>query len=398
MSPDALTGIIANGLELKWPVEEKEQIFKRLVSMGLITLTERKYVLCINPLDSDQPSDRALWCTGQIDLSPELIEEESDYRCPSCGRVVFPSRKTTYRSLLVLVNEAGIRQYVQRLLGALGLPVKEDPIGLFHISGRAGEVHVCLVDFCQEGAVFHQDYAYRQSIVYLVANDGEILLRMIPRGSKLYRIVDLALRGAGATLTRELKALARLEPASLPRLPAVWGMHPHPGSAKSSTATERFIVTPARIHVPPGLDWEVIEFFYLTGDSVAARMRGAPLRRYTASELGFSSKNGGKLTKKWALLMQLCLNNGQCEFQTISTKFSAFKQHVKALRAHLQELFGIKTDPFSVCSKTLGLRSAFKAYPDLPYNRKQTDQDEEIAQAKQEYREQKAALGSITLL
>jgi hypothetical protein len=123
---------------------------------------------------------------------------------------------------------------------------------------------------------------------------------------------------------------------------------------------------PDTLVVPEGTRWSQVTFYLVDGETIAIQIPNQRLRRYRYHELGMVDQRSGKPSKKWRILEALCENHGEVPWGTSVVSFSAFKEQVSGLRMLLQERLGIRSDPFSVCSRTRGLRAAFRAFPALP--------------------------------
>ena len=359
--------IFRRGKKVKLPAPERERVADRLAELGLLEVERFRVVRCVNSEDPDQKYLKDHACSGRIRLRPELDEDNHDYQCPECSRVVFPSRKRKYRMMRTSPDGDAIRGFVERLLGGLGVTVRESPVGLFRLEGEAGEVQVALADFCRDRAVFDPGYPHRHSLLFVVGNERD-LGRWVPDAARSFHLLDLALDGAGPVLQREVRRLLRLDdgkaaaPASrgLAAMPPLVRREPEPAPSIDPYPEVR------RVSVPSGTRWNQIEIYRVNGETVGVRAHGTACGHYTHIDLGMAHKRTKQPTKKWAILMGLCEAHGRLDWSGRSARdWSAHKQQVSELRPLLQHVFGIDADPFEL-SRQDGLRAAFVARPDPP--------------------------------
>ncbi|MCA9627426.1 MAG: hypothetical protein KC766_07160 [Myxococcales bacterium] len=361
MPRDALHGLFKRNQTIDLPGGEAEQAARQLAVLGLLALDEHEYVRCVNPVDPDQRYLKDASCDGRIVIRADKDPDNHDYQCPDCNRVVFPNKKRKAKAIRLIPDTAQMQALVRREAESLGRNVREHPQGLFRIEVDFGDVEVCLVDICFTSAVFQPGYHQTATIVYVVGNDRDHL-RRVPQGADVFRVADLALERTNQAFRRRLRELARLDAPASPG-PAVLGL-PAPMAAPSQpTATG----TPhAGLVCPPGTRWNQVQMYQVDGTTLAIRVPGHRLRRFSHQELELSHARNGKPTKPWLALVELCEQNGTRRWTDPPQRFNAFKQVVSQLRAHLQSIFGIQEDPFDECSKENGLRAAFTARDRLP--------------------------------
>jgi len=360
MPTDTAAGLLKPGLKIDLPGGERETHARRLAALGLVRIEELTFVRCVNPQDHDQKYVKDRSCAGRIVLRQDLDEDDDGYRCPDCDRLVFPSKKRRARMLRSEPSEEAIRALVRRSLERLKVDVAERTPGLLSIAGRAGEVQICLVDYCTDRAVLSPSYPRHDTVVFVVANDRDFQ-RMVPDGAPCFRVVDLALGDAAAVFEREVRRLARLD-RERPARPAVLTL-----GARDLLVREGEPAYPDEqsVDVPAGTSWNEVSFYYIDGETLAVKVPGSRQQRLSYRDFGMVDGRSGKPSKKWALIVRLCENHGECDWRGLSRSFDTFKQLVSETRPVLQKRFGIQADPFPECTRS-GLRAAFQAFPDLP--------------------------------
>lgn len=362
MPRDPLSGLFRCGLTFDLP-DPREEPVRQLQQLGLLVVEDKEIVRCVNVKDPDQRYLRSSGCTGWVSIDDGLCEDE--YTCPECLRRLFPSRKERFRMIAVSPDAEGVRGHLQRILADTGLSVDERPTGVFRVVGSAREVHVCLVDFCQDQSVLRPEYPWHESIVYVVGNDRG-LRRVVPKGSPLYRIVDLALSSA-AGLQRDVRQMSNVGQIACETLPLVPnGMELPRPSTQGDRRVSQFPEV-VQLRAPRGSSWNQISVYHVDGDTLRFHIPGLEPRSLTAAQLGMTSRRSRERTRtlKWSIMEALCEGHGTCTWQTAGSRnFDAFKNQVSEIRKLLQHIVGIKGDPFLECSNRNGLRSRFVAEPE----------------------------------
>jgi len=213
MPPDRLSKLFKRGTTLALP-DDREPALRRLADLDLVVLEEYRYVKCVNPLDPDQKYLSQVTCSGRIRLHVDWDEDDWAYQCPNCGRQVFPRKKTSYEAISVTPSFEGMRALVRQQLETLDVPIQEEPDGLFCISGKAGKVHVCLVDCCPDKSLLQPNY-YNDKTAYVVGNERGYQ-RVLRRLNKpVFGLAGLALGDgleAFVSVVREMAALEGIGP------------------------------------------------------------------------------------------------------------------------------------------------------------------------------------------
>ncbi len=356
--------IFKRGKKVDLPAPERERLADQLAALGLLTVERYDVVLCVNPQDHDQKYLKDRSCAGRIRLRPDFDEDDNAYQCPDCGRVIYPRKKRSRRMMRTTPDVDAMRALVHRLVEAIGVSVRETPVGLFRLEGPNGEVQVALADACKDRAVFAPGYPQRESLVFVVGNEREIG-RWTKNGARSFLLVDLALGDAKSALQRELRRLLRLDAVTAEA--AVFelgGMPPLVDDAPKPTATDPFPGV-TRILAPSGTRWNQVELYPVDGETLGVRVLGAARGHHTHVHLGMADKRTKKATKKWSILIALCEAHGRLAWSGSGREWNAHKNQISDLRRLLQHIFGIDADPFEL-SRQDGLRAAFLARPDAP--------------------------------
>ena len=360
--PDPAVGLFKRRAEIDVD-GEPERIARELAALGLLSIEECSFVRCVNEADPDQLDLRDRTCTGRIYLAPGRDEEDHQYHCPECDRLVFPSTKVASRALRLTPVESEIVARVDALIVAAGFEAYERPPGLFRVLDDVGMAEVCLVDRCATAAPL--EAGYRTPVLFVVANDRDYL-RRVPQGGEAYRLVELVLGDAGARFRRRLRELVRGAEAEGPALPAVLGLPAPLGVSDSAVAPA--LTGATGLQAPPGTRWNQVEFFHIDGDTLAFRVPGARARRVTFQDLGLADGRGSKRARRWDILVELCEARGQLSWTGTEREKSSFKAQVSLLRASLQAALGIHGNPLTLTAEG-GLRAAFATYPYAPGER-----------------------------
>lgn len=357
MPADPLAGILKEGRTVRLPAQAKEAAVDRLERRGFLRVVRQETVACVNPLDDDQRYLKDRSCDGVRAIEPHLDEDDHAYRCPDCGRVLFPSRKRKSRRLRLWPDHDAIDSWLDEGIRGLDRPVTRALAGLWRVSTAAGEVEVCFVDLCPDRSVLDPHYPRAGMVVFVLGNDRDFR-RYLPEGAPVFRVVDLVEQGAGP-LRRKVRQLGRA--ADAPAVVRARGGLPAPAP---SSPPERFAGV-ARHAAPSGTRWNEVHVYEVDGLTVQIRVPGRAPASFTAAELGMANKRKRDrgATKKWWVLMALCRGQGSCGWRGLANSFDAFKGQVSSLRPLLQHIVGIDADPFTACTNAGGLRAAFNAGP-----------------------------------
>ena len=146
---------------------------KKLQGLGLISYRQCEYVRCAFTEDTDfKYSNRT--CVGRLTINDGLDENADNYRCPECGRIVYPHRakKRRFQEVRAKVLEDGVRKYVQGQLAEFGdaVQVADGVPGAWRIGLGLAGVHVCLADFCDNQQVLSIQWAQQNPTCYVAVN------------------------------------------------------------------------------------------------------------------------------------------------------------------------------------------------------------------------------------
>lgn len=157
---------------------------EQLRKLGLITYEPRAYVRCALTEDQDFPQSNRT-CSGRLFLAKRLDENSKDYRCPDCGRNVYPARdrKRQFQELRVKVIDDGVAKYVTGMLAKCNggpQPVDGAPFAWRFNLGVAG-VYVCIADYCDHQQIMSTQWAQQNPTCYIAVN---------PRAFEMFTDVD----------------------------------------------------------------------------------------------------------------------------------------------------------------------------------------------------------------
>lgn len=169
MRHDDVARLLQDGILLRDPPHCVEAAADGLELLGLIAVERAHFIRCADPVDGDFAWSNRV-CPGEIVLPADYNDDE--FRCPACGRLVFPhaDAKRRHRQLRVCLQNDGVMAYLQSLLAdAIGEP-EEVAAGVLRAPVGAMGVCVCVVDVCREGQFLSRDWARTQPTCYIVAD------------------------------------------------------------------------------------------------------------------------------------------------------------------------------------------------------------------------------------
>lgn len=127
------------------------QVAKVMESLGLVTVTLRRYIKCVNLADDDYLDLVNSNCEGIVEL-----ENGGPYICPECGRTIeYPAvNKVIFEDLRVTLNQEGVANHLFAALEALDIVSELNPIdriaaGITLSDGRS--MIIPIVDFAGAG-------------------------------------------------------------------------------------------------------------------------------------------------------------------------------------------------------------------------------------------------------
>lgn len=150
-----------------------------------------------------------------------MDENNKDYRCPDCGREVYPTRnrKRTFDELRVKVIDEAVGKYVGDALKQFNGKLKPvDGVAFaWRIDSGVAGVHVCIADYCDHQQMMSAQWAQPNPTCYIFVNPRAVArfaeiawISKVSLADMVGRCVDLA------TVVQEL-AVSR-EPRELPAM------------------------------------------------------------------------------------------------------------------------------------------------------------------------------------
>jgi ssDNA-binding Zn-finger/Zn-ribbon topoisomerase 1 len=196
------------------------KLAERLRTLGLIMYRQSEYVCCAFTEDDDFPySNRT--CTGRLTIKATLDENAKDYRCPECGRIVYPCRhkKRRFEEIRVRVREDGVRAYVGEQLAEFGdvVRVVDGVPGAWRIGLGIAGVHVCLADFCDSPQLLSVQWAQQNPTCYVAVNPRAVERFIDIDWVQRMMLADLVVGRSNLTATVRVLAFDG-EPRGLPAL------------------------------------------------------------------------------------------------------------------------------------------------------------------------------------
>lgn len=150
---------------------------EKLRQLGLIMYERRAYVRCAFTEDRDFPRSNRT-CCGRLFLTDRLDENNKDFRCPDCGRDVYPARdrKRQFQELRVKVLDDGVGRYVSDILtehNVAGDLMDGVPFAWRINLGVAG-VYLCIADYCDHQQLTSIQWAQQNPTCYVFVNPRAI--------------------------------------------------------------------------------------------------------------------------------------------------------------------------------------------------------------------------------
>jgi hypothetical protein len=275
--------------------------------------------------------------------------------CPRCGRRLETARKSACALTVLEPNLPALRVRLAEVLAAAGLPVREQPEGIFRIESGNREAAVVLMDACASTVRRH---ALEQGAVAVAADCGRFSWQ-VAHGTQLLAAAELVLVSPEPLLGAVRSALSG-QPTVIV-LPA-----------PQQRAEKR---PPARFPLPPGAAWGDVTIYYVDGATVGIAVPGTRPAHASAIELGMAKERARTPSRRFALLLHLCRHRGRTDWKTSGfaedeplafDNFAAFRMQVSPLRGDLQRLFGLAADPFAPVGRSKPLVAAFRALPEAP--------------------------------
>jgi hypothetical protein len=333
------------------PSGELEALARTLVEGGLASATERAFVRCCNPADADIAYATDRTCSSRVFVSDDEYEP---VWCPRCDRRLEPRHKQRFVALILQPDVPAIGARLERMLSELGGRVRECPRGVLRIELDGAETAVVLLDACDQ----HTGLALvEQGAIAVAADRGRFTWRM-PRERSLLAAADLLL-SSRQPLLDAVRGSLRGEPIAL--------LVPPPASTVRRPAP--------RFPLPPGAGWDDVTIYFVDGATVGVCMPGARPVHASAVDLGMAKDKARTPTRRFMLLVHLCLHRGKTDWRSARVSeshalafdnFTAFRMQANDLRRELQQLFGREDDPFASFGERKPLVTAFRALPEAP--------------------------------
>lgn len=228
--------LLQDGRIVDEPTEEERTELRRLQGLGIITLSWRKYFLCID--HNDDADLLHAWkraCRQKIELTSsgcddEDIQREDDlqYVCEECGRAHWPirRRRTLYRRAVVTMTAAAVEVFFEACVREIDPDAErlgDGPAFRVRVDGHA--VHACLLDECTETPYATRSFASVQPIVFVTAAPRIYTDRMPGGDDWLEPLALYHLARAGSRALRE--RLAAQGALQFPRTTAEAQAHVH---------------------------------------------------------------------------------------------------------------------------------------------------------------------------
>ncbi len=326
----------------------------QLAAQQLVRATRRAFVRCANPNDYDFADAVDPDCPGRVAVPDDALDDW--VWCPRCERRLETSRKQAFQAMVLEPDLPAIRARIGQMLGALGLPVREQPEGVFRIESGDAETAVVLMDACSLALRF--GLTAEQGAIAVAAERGKFNWQL-PAGTPLLSAADLVLLSPEPLLAAVRDALA-----GRPKVVVV----PPPVTSERARPAPRF-------PLPPGAGWGDVTIYYVDGATVGIAVPGARPAHASAVELGMAKENSRTPSRRFALLLHLCRHRGRTDWKTAGhaedeplafDNFAAFRMQVSPLRRDLQRLFGLDADPFAPVGRAKPLVAEFRALPEAP--------------------------------
>lgn len=324
----------------------------QLVADGVAHGERRRFVYC-NPNDYDFVDVVDPSCPGRAAVPDEGLDDWT--WCPRCERRLETSRKEAFDLLEMRPNLPGLRARLAQLLDAVGGTVREQPEGALRVEKDGKEAGVVLLDACSPHAA---RVLIEQGAIAVAADVGRARYH-VPRGRVVLSVVRLLLASSEPLLAAVGDVL------SGSRAPLLV-----PPELVADAPPRRAPLFP----LPPGARWDDVTIYGVDGATVGICAPGARPVHASAVDLGMAKAKARTPAKRFQLLVHLCVNRGQTDWKRARTasdplvfdNFAAFKMQAIELRRDLQEIFGLREDPYTTFGEHKPLTTAFRAIPEAP--------------------------------
>jgi predicted RNA-binding Zn-ribbon protein involved in translation (DUF1610 family) len=216
---EAVSNLLRNGSQYDADRLEIAHAAKHLQTLGLIEITSAEYVRCAESRDRDYQYVQDRSCRGRIRVDEVLDEDGDGFRCPECGRTVYPRQKIRHKMLQVEES---------------GLPNKQLQPWVWRVDTPQGETKLVVVDYCDQEYV-SRDWAVNNRACYVVVDAANYRNRFLPEKWLAWaRLADIVCQpntllkllssAAGTAPSLEVHASVPVYSASV--RPVVTGMPP----------------------------------------------------------------------------------------------------------------------------------------------------------------------------
>jgi hypothetical protein len=166
-----------------------------LQASGLIQLRQAQAVFCANPDDRDFPP-RDPDCPGLIELREGADEGGGDYACPTCDRLVHPTRsaKERVQVLTARLDQQGIERFVLQQCGQATADLVFER-GVLVLPGRPQNRFICIVDFCTHPVFLDRGWIATQPCIYITVDPRVRVHLGTTHQARVVELVDLVCGG-----------------------------------------------------------------------------------------------------------------------------------------------------------------------------------------------------------
>jgi len=351
---EAIARILRNGSMHDMDDPENVRAAEFVARAGLTENQTFEYVQCANPRDDDYRYVHDRSCRGRIRINDDLDEACDSFRCPECGRAVYPRTKTRRRMIQVAVRRENIAVFLEGILTQSSLSWKQVNRWVWRVDTSKGEAKLVVVDYC-DTEYLSREWAIANRTCYIVVDSASCKRRFLPETWLAWsRLADIVCRPN--VLVDLLSSSATMTPssiihASVPVYSATVRPVVQSGSGNSGVSETNTFPTPR------GASWEDVEIRFKDGDTVSVRVRSVTTV-LTYTEMGMSNKKNRKPTVQWELLRAFADEEGTL---TWSSKHADRKKQKRRemLSRDLQQYFQIGEDPFCLTKDRKGWRSRF---------------------------------------
>ena len=116
-----------------------------------------------------------------------------------------------------------------------------------------------------------------------------------------------------------------------------------------------------RLPIPDGTTWDDVSIRFTSEQRVQVLVRKISIESRNYAEMGFEDRRSRKPNAAWLFLLRFGQNRGMIRTgQDAGIEWRKVEKRVQELRQHLENLFGIRTDPFYTSRGGKGYRTRFR--------------------------------------